>query len=433
MLTRVKLSILSILFTGLCFSQGDVKLRTLETATVNGSYMVSATSGTRTGVWTPTLTIPLSKITGTNTLLPTTTSITVNGVPQALAGSTVSIDAIQSVSGDLVDNTDPYNPVVNLTTAVTDGYLLVSSSGTFTESLISQNTNSVIVGTLPGDQANLIIRSETSGGNPTLRFERNGGTSVGTIEASAFGPIMKGGTLTYSASTAHTFTGTSMTYNGNQVATTNQLPIVTASTNINVTGTTPNYTVTSLVTDATLPTTDVTTNNASTSKHGFLPKLPGSGYYIIKGDGTLSEVQLPEFKELSADAVTTSTTPATMTELTYSLAASSTYEIEGIVFMTCSGTGGLMIAATGPASSVYSVGEIGRSSGTAATVNNTYSDAGITRNFANTLASGIGSMMIKGKVTTTTSGNFIFEISSATGGQTSTAKVGSYIKYTKIR
>lgn len=41
-----------------------------------------------------------------------------------------------------------------------------------------------------------------------------------------------------------------------------------------------------LVTDANLTTTDVTTNNVSTSKHGFAPKAPNDTTKFLRGDGT---------------------------------------------------------------------------------------------------------------------------------------------------
>ena len=41
-----------------------------------------------------------------------------------------------------------------------------------------------------------------------------------------------------------------------------------------------------LVTDANLSTTDVTTNNVSTTKHGFAPKAPNDTTKFLRGDGT---------------------------------------------------------------------------------------------------------------------------------------------------
>jgi hypothetical protein len=42
------------------------------------------------------------------------------------------------------------------------------------------------------------------------------------------------------------------------------------------------------VTDANLSTTDITTGNASTTKHGFLPKLPGGTTNFLREDGTFA-------------------------------------------------------------------------------------------------------------------------------------------------
>lgn len=40
------------------------------------------------------------------------------------------------------------------------------------------------------------------------------------------------------------------------------------------------------ITDANLSTSDITTNNVSTSKHGFAPKLPNNTTQFLRGDGT---------------------------------------------------------------------------------------------------------------------------------------------------
>ena len=40
------------------------------------------------------------------------------------------------------------------------------------------------------------------------------------------------------------------------------------------------------VTDASLPTSDVTTNDVSTTKHGFAPKAPNNTTTFLRGDAT---------------------------------------------------------------------------------------------------------------------------------------------------
>lgn len=63
---------------------------------------------------------------------------------------------------------------------------------------------------------------------------------------------------------------------------------IIAGSNINVSGAVGNVTVSSLVTDATLPTSDITTNDVSTSKHGFTPKLPNDATKFLDGTGAYS-------------------------------------------------------------------------------------------------------------------------------------------------
>lgn len=50
-------------------------------------------------------------------------------------------------------------------------------------------------------------------------------------------------------------------------------------------------TVAKLVTDGNLNLSDVTTNNASTTKHGFLPKLPNSDHQFLDGTGAWVNLQ----------------------------------------------------------------------------------------------------------------------------------------------
>jgi hypothetical protein len=62
------------------------------------------------------------------------------------------------------------------------------------------------------------------------------------------------------------------------------------------------------ITDATLPTSDIVTNNASTTKHGFLPKLSNSVADFLTGTGVF------------ANLVTTQTNTATGNAATFTLA-----------------------------------------------------------------------------------------------------------------
>jgi hypothetical protein len=67
-----------------------------------------------------------------------------------------------------------------------------------------------------------------------------------------------------------------------------------------------------LVTDANLTTTDITTNNVSTTKHGFAPKLPGNTTTFLRGDGTYATPAsggLTEFTEAENTATPNATVP----------------------------------------------------------------------------------------------------------------------------
>lgn len=65
------------------------------------------------------------------------------------------------------------------------------------------------------------------------------------------------------------------------------------------------------LTESSLKLSDVTTNNASSTKHGFLPKLSGSSTDVLKGDGTFgtitSGLSLLTRKVLTPDATTLTT------------------------------------------------------------------------------------------------------------------------------
>ncbi len=72
---------------------------------------------------------------------------------------------------------------------------------------------------------------------------------------------------------------------------TNMLTFLGSPTSANLAATVTNETGTGLLVFATDPTftlTDVTTNNASTSQHGWLPKLPGGTTTFLRGDGTFT-------------------------------------------------------------------------------------------------------------------------------------------------
>jgi hypothetical protein len=108
-----------------------------------------------------------------------------------------------------------------------------------------------------------------------------------------------------------------------------------------------------LVTDANLTTTDITTNNVSTSKHGFVPKAPNSTVQFLRGDATWAAI--PEVIQLAASDETTALTagtakitfrmPYAMT-LTAVRASLSTAQTSGNIFTVDINEGGASILST---------------------------------------------------------------------------------------
>ena len=86
------------------------------------------------------------------------------------------------------------------------------------------------------------------------------------------------------------------------------------------------------ITDANLSTSDITTNNVSTTKHGFTPKAPNDTTKFLRGDGTWSVVNNNGgwtiiVKSANQD-VTNSATLTDDTDLQFSVVAGGHYMIE---------------------------------------------------------------------------------------------------------
>lgn len=119
---------------------------------------------------------------------------------------------------------------------------------------------------------------------------------------------------------------------------------------------TKKVTIANLVTDAIMTTSDVTTNNVSTSKHGFVPKAPNSTTQFLRGDATWATPSGPfttvRKTGLEQGALTTSLTQA-VNETAFTLAASTNYVFEYWVrYRTAAATTGLVLAVETPGSPV---------------------------------------------------------------------------------
>lgn len=87
--------------------------------------------------------------------------------------------------------------------------------------------------------------------------------------------------------------------------------VFTGMPNLTINGTTQDLSIarTFTVTDANLSTSDITTNNVSTTKHGFVPKAPNDAKKYL--DGTGAWTSLPAEIQLAASDETTALTTGT--------------------------------------------------------------------------------------------------------------------------
>lgn len=108
-----------------------------------------------------------------------------------------------------------------------------------------------------------------------------------------------------------------------------------------------------LVTDANMTTTDITTNNVSTTKHGFVPKAPNDAKKYLDGTGAFTslpcEIQLAASDETTAlttgTAKVTFRMPFAMT-VTAVRASLTTAQSTGNIFTVDINEGGTTILST---------------------------------------------------------------------------------------
>ena len=110
-----------------------------------------------------------------------------------------------------------------------------------------------------------------------------------------------------------------------------------------------------LVTDANLTTTDVTTNNVSTSKHGFAPKAPNDATQFLDGTGAYDTVK---DSDLSTSDITTNNVSTTKHGFAPKLPNDATKFLDGTGNYSTPASGGLTKfteaeATTSPNNTVY--------------------------------------------------------------------------------
>ena len=196
-----------------------------------------------------------------------------------------------------------------------------------------------------------------------------------------------------------------------------------------------------VISDATITTTDITTNNASTSKHGFMQKYPGGTTTFLRADGSFASPGGGSdpwtYVVLASDFTTTSATAVNVTGLLFTPSANVKYEFEAMLMTrTATTTVGPRPGLSWPTGMTDGVAQIKQTSSATAelTTNGNINAAllcavaGLPTNTQSYPA------YLKGIVVAgaTPSGNVQVQLASETAGTTVTIKAASFLKYRTI-
>lgn len=171
---------------------------------------------------------------------------------------------------------------------------------TYSSGFIKNTTGTGAISIAQKGDADLILPAQAGMSGRVLTT--NGSTTAWTAVAGT-------GTVTsVSVVSANGLAGT--------VATASTTPAITLTTSVTgvlkgngtaISAATPGTDYLVTATDAALSTSDITTNNASASKHGFLPKLPNDATKFLTGTGTYTAPSLSALtNNLSADVTMSS-------------------------------------------------------------------------------------------------------------------------------
>jgi len=241
-------------------------------STYVGQTSITTLGTITTGTWNGTALITTYGGTGL-------TTYTQGDIVYYTSGTTLSklaksTSATRYLSNQGTDNAPSWNQV-NLTNGVT-GTLPVASGGTAVTSLgdLTKADDTNITLTLGGTPTGALITSAsiTAGWTGTLAVAR-GGTGTGSAGITAFNNITG-----YTAAGATGTTSTNLVFSTSPTLVTPLLGTPTSGTLTNCTG----------YVEANVVFTDVTTNNSSTSNHGFLKKLSNTATEYMDGTGNWS-------------------------------------------------------------------------------------------------------------------------------------------------
>ncbi len=319
--------------------------------------------------------------------------------------------------------------------------IYVGGAATNNNKITSAVTAAARTFTLPDANSNSVI-PDTGASNNFLTAISSGGVISKAQPAfsniSGTATAAQGGTGVSNSSTitlgGAISTANSLTTSGNFALTLTQ----TGSTNVTL-PTTGTLAVTAQATDTFGAPTDVTTNNATTSAHGFLKKLDNTAAHYMDGTGSWSTPGASggwdsTYTVSGSDFTTTSTTLVDITGLSFAALINSVYEFESVLLCSTSADAngikfGVQYSAAG--ASVAATFMAAASNTGAAIASTNALNSAATAAFLLT-TSQIGSVTIKGHLTTgVNTGNITIQCLHPVSG-TSTIKIGSILKIKKV-
>ncbi len=190
------------------------------------------------------------------------------------------------------------------------------------------------------------------------------------------------------------------------------------------------------VTDALLVTSDVTTNNADTTKHGFLRKLDNNATHYLDGTGAWSSPAGGGWSRVSgSDFTNTTTTLNPVTGLSFAIGSSEVWHAEVVMSVVGGSSGaGLKFNVTAPSGATGLVLITGNgSSGSTQMENEIQASFGATPGKTFVTGSSLAGIvrMDLTVVNSTTAGNVVVQMGLSSASGTGTVKVNSRIVYAK--
>ncbi|MBK9246768.1 MAG: hypothetical protein IPM69_01310 [Ignavibacteria bacterium] len=236
-----------------------------------------------------------------------------------LSGPVTSVGNATSIANGAISNAMLANAAVANLTGTNSGDQVISDATITTSDITTNNFTTAKHGFVPkGTNVGNFLKDDGTWAAPS----GSGDMLLGSVQTVTGAKTFNSTKLILAGSTSGT-----TTFNAAATAGTTTITLPAASGTVallsDITGTNSGVnTGDQVISDATISTTDITTNNVSTVKHGFAPKLPGNTTTFLRGDGTyavpsggggsgtVTSVSVTTANGFGGSVVTATTTPA---------------------------------------------------------------------------------------------------------------------------